>query len=92
MFFCPKCNNILDIKKLLSDQHQKGGVDVFENIITSILNNKTIKYDDIKNISTQKLYKHPTYKKLKSHEKTKIYNTIQDLLPKKQKKRFLKKA
>lgn len=99
MFFCPNCNNSFDIKK--SSGLQKGGVentesstittsqtggDRVDDLIEKILQDEEINKDDINGITLQDLSKNNMYKRLKSKQKEIIYNKIQDMLPKEEKK------
>ena len=83
MFLCPKCDNLFDITQ---EPTQKGGADFYEELINKILTKKPITSDDIKKIQFDKFNKHRAYTKLTSKNKNLVFNTIQDMLPKKSKK------
>lgn len=95
MFYCPQCYNVLDIEpsideKTTNSQKQTGGEDKYNILINKILNDN-ITYDDIKDISLDKLLKHQKYKSITSKQKKYIYNKIQDVLPKEKKKIIISK-
>lgn len=100
MFFCPNCNYAFDITK--SSSTQKGGVveessenisdtlDQYGKIIKAILDKEDP--GDLTKISIDNLLKNTTYKKLKNKQKEYVYNVVQDLLPKTDKKLLQEKT
>jgi hypothetical protein len=94
MFFCPNCNNIFDITKTPTQideedktpiSEQEGGQDLIDETINKIINNENVSQSQLEKISINKLLENPTYKKLKSDKKEKVYNVIQDSLNKEKK-------
>lgn len=81
--YCPNCNNLFNITKSINPQ--KGGELSEDSIIDKILNKEPVVLDDIK-ININDIVKNQSYKKLNKEEKEYVYNTIQDLLPKNEKK------
>jgi len=87
----------MDIAKTIKNIDLSGGGDLTEstmemtggdplsNIIDKIMTDKKILASEIVDISLPQLIKHVAYKKLKSNEKEKVYNTITDILPKEKK-------
>lgn len=94
MFYCKHCNNTMDIAKTIDNLDLSGGGDLTEStvemtggdvmsdIIDKIMSKKKISASEVSNLSLPQLIKHIAYKKLKSNEKERVYNTINDLLPK----------
>lgn len=94
MFYCKHCNNTMDIAKTIDNLDLSGGGDLTEStvemkggdamgdIIDRIISKKKISASEVSNLSLPQLIKHIAYKKLKSSEKERVYNTINDLLPK----------
>jgi hypothetical protein len=85
MFFCPNCNYAFDIARTST---QKGGAE-YETMIQAILNKEE---PDMSKVNLEDLVKSSAYKKLKSKQKEYVYNTIQDLLPKEDKKLIQEKT
>ena len=99
MFFCPNCNNSFDIKKYSG--FQKGGAefsesstvstsqtggDRIDDLIDKFLQGEEVTEKDISGITLQDLSKNAIYKRLKSKQKEEIYNKLQDMLPKEEKR------
>ncbi len=74
-----------------SSDNLLGGQDAYEAIIKSIIN-KEEAVGDVSKLSVENLVKSPAYKRLKTKQKEYVYNTIQDLLPKEDKKLLQEKA
>jgi hypothetical protein len=101
MFYCPNCDNTYDIARTSGQsggvpdfefsssetisEEQVGGINIGE-LIKKILIGTSISPFEIKKIDVKNLVRHIEYKKLTQTEKEIIFNTIQDLLPKDQKK------
>ncbi len=106
MFYCPNCNNIYDIARTsgqtggndhefnfpTSDSlsNQTGG-EKYYTVVEKIINDKTITKKDVEDININDFIKSTDYKKLTSEQKEKVYNKIQDLLPKSKKKIIIEK-
>ena len=97
MFYCPNCNNTYDIARTstqiggdfglsTTDSEMLEGGANLQNLFDKILKDQVISLDDVKGIDMKNMVKSMEYKKLTKHEKEKIYNKIQDILPKDKKK------
>jgi fructose-specific phosphotransferase system component IIB len=102
MFFCPICSYALDLSKTvpkvqvggdLSDttdletvSEQKGGALELEKLIDIILKDNEIKTENVKGIDMTIVVKDKNFKRLTVQEKNKVFNSIQDALPKAEKK------
>jgi hypothetical protein len=73
------------------DLNMIGGVMDFDKLINLILQKKKVTQSDIIGIDMEILQKDKQFKKLSVEEKSLIFNTIQDNLPKSEKKLFKKK-
>ncbi|MBA42693.1 MAG: hypothetical protein CMF62_01615 [Magnetococcales bacterium] len=107
MFFCPVCSYSLDLSKTVpkaqvggevlsettdsEDSIMVGGVMDFDKLIKLILQKKKINPTDISGIDMEVLQKSKQFKKLNVDEKNLIFNTVQDNLPKSEKKLFKNK-
>lgn len=68
-----------------SDYYSEGGKSRSE-LLQRIIEDQEVSSEDIKNITLKDLTADPDFKKLKAKEKELVYNRIQDLLPKGEKK------
>jgi hypothetical protein len=64
---------------------QMGGVNV-PDMINKVLNNQQLLNEDVKGLNMDNVIKHPEYKKLNQEDKEKVYNKLQDFVPKHDKK------
>lgn len=79
-------NNSISESISVSSELKLGGASKdIDMIIQKILNGDPLNDDDILDITTDTLLKNNSYKKLKPKQKELVYNTIQDLLPIKEK-------
>lgn len=83
----------IDKKKNKNDSEEHKNTEIaltggyqYETIIKKILDKQELIFDDIKELKIEELVKHPAYKKLKMKQKEYVYNKIQDILPKNEKK------
>ena len=99
MFYCQQCNNMFDITKKLPDTTMSGGKngssstittqtggERVEDVLNNILTKKNVLYKDIQAVGIDNIIKHKDYKKLNRKSKEIVYNTIQSIIPLKDKK------
>ena len=88
MEFCPDCGTKFDIAKVSEKFLKQKGGNVYNKIINKLTSEELD--DDIsillQTVKPEELIRHPSFKKLPNDEKEKVYNKIQDLLPKNKKK------
>jgi hypothetical protein len=65
--------------------NMNGGVDI-DALVDKLMADKEITSEELKDVSLDMLTKNVEYKKLKSKDKEYVYNKLQDLLPKEEKK------
>ena len=88
MEFCPQCTTILNVEKGSISQDGGNSTDNIGEIIDLIKNNN-LNLNNV-NIKLNKILKSSEYNELSIEDKELVYNKIQDLLPKYEKKIFEK--
>lgn len=90
MEFCPNCTTILNLEKEIKTDQLGGSNQSFSDIISLILNDNLNLNNLNINFNLKKILKSSEYNNLNLEEKEIIYNKIQEVLPKFDKKLFEK--